>query len=303
MSGNNKAVPDFVLPPSVSEMQRRESTSAAPEKRTVPDFVLPPTVAEQQRIESGQPAPKTLTGDILSSAGAGLARGALSVPGLVGDVQSLLNLGSSQVVGRITGEKPEDIFNRLERGVLQAPRSRAVIESAERAAPFIKEYTQYQPQGGFGRIVKETTEALPSAYIAPGSMTQRTLSGLLGGAGAGSLGELARGSEYETAAKIAGGVLGSVAGSTVGASLKARSAPAVTERAERIAGQALRESSPVPSRTMQQLETEIAERAADPARYVSGVEPTTAQIIREPGFANLERQVGALSPERLKLPR
>lgn len=296
MAENKKSIPDFVLPPSVSEVQRRQDAAIPQQQSSVPDFVLPPSSAEQQRIQSGTPVERSLAGDVAMSAGSGLARGVTGLPGIIGDVQSLLNLGASKIVPKFTGEDPSKLYERLETGLLQFPRSKTLIESAERFAPPIKEYTQYSPQTGAGRIAKETLEALPSAYVAPGSMTQRTLSGVLGGAGAGSLGELARGSEYETAAKIAGGVLGSVAGSAVGAGVKARSAPAVTERAERIAGQALRESSPVPSRTIQQLEAEVAERAADPARYVSGVEPTTAQIIREPGFANVERQVSALSP-------
>lgn len=287
MAEEKRTVPDFVLPMPSSERSRQETAQPEQEKRTVPDFVLP----------NEKPEPKSVAQDIAASAPAALARGVVGVPGLMGDIQSLYQLGVSKAMPYITGEKSEDVYKRLRENRLSLPSSTDVVSSFEKAFPAAAPYTQTKAETPVGRIVAGTLEGLPSAYVGPGTKLQKTLSGVFGGAAAESAGEALRGTEAELAGRIGGALTGATVGSTIGSALRARSAPAVAERSERIAGEVLREATPAPQATRQAIERELGEQAIDAERYVPGVRPTTAEIVREPGFSDLERKVSALAPQ------
>ena len=95
MAEEKRTVPDFVLPPPASERGRAEAMQPEQERRTVPDFVLP----------NVKPEPRGIVQDIAATAPAALARGVVGVPGIMGDVQSLYQLGVSTAMPYITGER------------------------------------------------------------------------------------------------------------------------------------------------------------------------------------------------------
>lgn len=264
-----------------------EAAQPEQERRTVPDFVLP----------NVKPGPKSITQDVAASAPAALARGVVGVPGIMGDVQSLYQLGVAKAMPYITGEKSEDVYKRLRENRLSLPSSSDVVSSFGRAVPAAAPFMQTKAETPVGRIVEGTLQGLPTAYIGPGTTLQKTLSGVLGGVAGESAGEALRGTDAELAGRLGGALAGATVGSTLGAAARARSAPAVTERSERIAGEVLREATPAPQQARQAIERELDEQILDAGRYVPGVRPTTSQIVREPGFSDLERKVTALAPQ------
>lgn len=239
----------------------------------------------------------------------GVAKGLVGAPGVIGNLQSLYQLGVSKAMPYITGEKSEDVYKRLRENPLSMRTSADYIAAAEKALPAIEPITGFKPETKLGRIAQGVGEAVAPAALpgrvgavlslGPGGYGQRVATAGGAGAGAETLGEMVLGKEYETGARILGGIAGGVGGAGANALLRARSAPAVTERSERIAGEALREGFATPQaqeRAMQTLSTEAAQRMSGSSPYVEGVRPTTAQVLKEPTFGDIERSAVSMAP-------
>lgn len=239
----------------------------------------------------------------------GIARGLIGAPGIVGDIQNLYQMGVSKVAPYVTGEKSEDVYKRLRQNPLTLNTSQDIISSAERAIPAIEPITGYKASSPTGRILQGLGQSVAPAAIpgrvgaflslGPGGYGQRVATA--GGAGAGSeaLGEVTSGKDYETGARIVGALAGGVGGAGANALLRTRSSPAVAERSERIAGEILREGLPTPqaeARALQTLSTEAGQRMSGASPYVKGVSPTTAQILKEPTFGDIERRAVSMAP-------
>jgi hypothetical protein len=179
------------------------------------------------------------------------------------------------------------------------PTAQEVVKKAEDYIPAIKPVTSYDPKTGYGRVTKDTLEAVAGSAVGPGGLATKLAIGAGGGLTGAGAKEVFRGSDYEFPAQLAGTLIGGGA-TALGAGKLAASRPAaVQERAERIGGQIYREGvgdDAAVSKVTKTLKDELAASKLDPDRYVKGVSPTTAQMAGDVNVSNLEKQILALDP-------
>lgn len=290
---------EFFLP------SETEPKTAPKEKYSGPDFALP--------SEEGKPTVYGPMGDLGMGAAAGASRGVLGIPGIVGDLRDLVDVGvrkaGSYAGSYLTGKPQEEIEQRMMEAAKEAesrklvpsaisfaPTSAQTIKAAETVAPQIKGVTQYEPTTSPGRIAKDTMEMVGGAAVGPGGMASKLAIGAGGGLTGASAKELFRGSSLELPAQLAGTLAGGLAGGVAQGRYALTRPAAVQERAERVAGQVLRESVDDPQAVQAALRAERAAAQADPERYLQGVDLTSAQAARSGQLANLERQLAQLDP-------
>ena len=284
---------DFFLP--------SEKKSPALDSSVTTDFSLPSEAGKTASIGTGE--------DVARSLGAGAATGLIGLPGIPGSISDLVGLGvrkgGSYLESAVTGKPQTEIEARMLEGERAAnerrlvptlPTSQDVVRAAEKYIPAIKPVTSYDPKTGYGRVAKDTSEAIAGSVVGPGGLLTKLGIGAAGGAAGAGAKEVFRGSGYEAPAQIAGTLLGGGT-AALGLGRKAMSAPsAVAERGERVAGQVLRESIDDPAALQATVNAELAAMKADPERYVAGVKPTFAQASGRGDIESLERQIANLAP-------
>lgn len=152
--------------------------------------------------ELGTGAPTTVGGyaeDVGKSVGSGLVKGAVRAPFLGTDIGHILHDYLPANAG--------GIFQGMQALAPYMPDSNDAIKFFEnQVTPF------YKPRSKPGQIAQNVSEFVPSAAIAPGGPVSNMLRyGLSGGIGSETGRELFKGTPYETAARIAGGILGPAA--------------------------------------------------------------------------------------------
>ena len=306
-----------------------------PSERRTPDATGSNTPLPSERNQ-----PPSAWWDIAKTIPGALAKGALGVIGLPGDIQHGVEAATNYAVdkasaaARYVGGAPsweaaqqqQAAHNaaieaksqairathpvaRVLHNVAQAiqlPSSAQLVSGANTAigagtkALTGKRYTMYDPQTAAGRITQDVVSSLPAAMIGgPETLAARfaanapvaVASGLGGGAAREFVGPE---SPYAPYAQLAGAVLGGVAGGVAGGSMatlrNARAPEAVANRADQLAGQALREAPVTPERDLQTLR----QYAANPPPLMAGVEPTTAQAANSPALQALENRATQL---------
>jgi hypothetical protein len=175
--------------------------------------------------------------DVAKSAGSGLAKGVVALPGLPADAMNLADHGWQWLVSKglekagvwtpEQAEKARQPLPGLEdgptRGIL--PTGQGMIRAAEKAGvPF------HEPQTTAGEYAHTIGEFAPGALLAPGSLVRRgalTLSSALGSETAGQAAEKFA-PEYEPYARFGGAILGP--GFAAGASRAITPLPVSAER-------------------------------------------------------------------------
>lgn len=300
MADEQKFLPDDFWSPKPQE--RSVKTDASGQEAYLPaDFWNVPA--------STKPPEVSKTEDTLRSIGSGLATGVIGIPGIPGSISELVGLGvrkgGSYLESAITGKPQAEIEEKMlaseraakERQIVPSlPTSREVIQAAEKYIPAIKPVTNYDPKTKYGRVAKDTSEAIAGSVVGPGGMLTKLATGAAGGLTGAGAKEVFRGTSYEIPAQLAGTLVGGGA-TALGAGKIAASRPgAVLERGEKIAGQVLRESMTDPASVKAKLEAELAALKADPDRFAKGVKPTFAQMSESGDIQNLERQLVGLAP-------
>lgn len=143
--------------------------------------------------------------DVARAAASGVGRGALSLGGIVGDIQEL-----SRMAGRKLGFEPpaRSAFGRVF-GRETAPTSRGMIEAGQEAGvPGL----DYQPQTLPGQFAHTVGEFIPGALLGPGGVARNVARfGVVPGVAAEAAGQVTEGTALEPwarggAALAAGGV-------------------------------------------------------------------------------------------------
>ena len=309
---------DFFLP--------SEKESPAPDSSVTTDFFLP--------SEVGETAPIGTSEDVLRSVGSGLTTGVIGIPGMVGSMRDLADVGLRKGLSYAESALPgTDTQENIEKRMLASqaasetkqealaksigipafltknpishflsyfPTSGEVVKAAEEYIPSIKPVTSYSPSTGYGRVAKDTSEAISGSVVGPGGLLTKLAIGAGGGLTGAGAKEVFRGSDFEVPAQLAGTLIGGGA-TAIGAGKIAASRPAaVQERSDRIAGKIYREGAgdeAAAGKVVKTLEDELAASKLDPDRYVKGVSPTTAQMAQDTNLSNLEKQVLALNPD------
>lgn len=305
---------DDLLPSQIRAKQEAQRLKEETASGTGQDDLLP------SQLRNGVPPPERgLPEDIAKSAGSGLVRGTTQVPGMVGGIGQAVELPSRgwdwlvakamEKTGMLPQGKTADDLLKASRELEDKFRTPAEqrgevnriagvpfitpsgsMKQAEEAMPVIKPATQYKPSSVPGALIQRGTEAIPGAMVGPGGMVTKTIVGFGAGAG-GEAADMWQGENYGPAASIVGSIVGGLTAAGLAATGRAMSTRAVQERADRIAGQILRESQGDPQAAKAALDRELAAMKADPERYVSGVSPKTAQVLRSGEIEGLEAQV------------
>jgi len=318
-------IPDFDAPsqggrsnvPSFEELERARMVAESRKKE------VPTTVAGQ--VE-----------DVAKSAGSGLERGLVSVPGLPGDIGQLyarspamgawLYQNYLQNVGKAAPGSAKQAFEaktaEIEKSMkpseragltgnvfgYQLPTGRGVVEAA---SPYVPGIT-YEPQTRAGRIAGTVGEFVGSMPAFEGA--GMAIKGVSKGAGAATEG-LGKALATNVGAGIgagvaqeafpdsaAAGVVGAVPGALIGRGAFGRlSSAAAEERGARLAGDILRKTTPDVAAATKEL-TPPKSYFAGMEPYVQGVEPTSEQLLKSrPEVRGLSAELQALGgPESAK---
>lgn len=181
-----------------------------------------PTAAPQLIPVDHDPfaAPVSKGSDIAQSIPAGLSAGASGLLGLPRDISRFLDWGPSYAIAKgaeklgllPNGKTAEDFQKAAD--ALNLPQEAHLPGSSEiqSAAQKIVPALGYEPKTTEGKYAKTISSFIPGAAIAPGSTLKNIATlGVVPGAASEAAGQLAEGSGYEPAARIAGAVAGSIA--------------------------------------------------------------------------------------------
>lgn len=156
--------------------------------------------------------------DALKSVGVGLARGAIGLAGLPGDLSNVIGQGLSFLEQKVTGETDAE---RAERD-LAATKAKAAVPNITPTSRDITSAVEsqtgefYKPQTRAGRYAETIGEFAPAALVGPGRLgTKLVTQALLPGVGSEAAGELTKGTGYEPYARVAGALAGGLAPSAV----------------------------------------------------------------------------------------
>lgn len=195
--------------PSLSYGTSSPPSAAQPMHQAEEDYFKNLPSLESTPVPPPSPAaPQVPFGeDIKRAAQAGAARGALSLVGLPGDIESLGRLGLRKLGYDVAAESA-------------LPTGAQVISGAERAFPSIQETTQYKPQGELAKYIKSGAEFLPAAVIPGGALGLGARAAGAVGAGLASRGveqflekTPLEGTGYQTAGQLGAALAGGMAGS------------------------------------------------------------------------------------------
>jgi hypothetical protein len=207
--------------------QRREAAAPTPRRWQQP-------AAQVAAPGRPAPAPVSTAEDIAKAAGSGIAMGALAdIPGFIGSAGQLYDV-ATQKLGEI-GERQKEAFGftkpgtaaqaiELARKEAQKGKTQAELagdvnkifgvtlptaQGMEKTIRGIAPDLSYAPQTRAGKLVASTARALPSGVLGGGAPLL-TRVGMAGASGllSEAAGQAAEGTQYETAARLAGAVLG-----------------------------------------------------------------------------------------------
>lgn len=142
--------------------------------------------------------------DVWSSAGAGLTRGALSIPALPGNIEALGRAGLDWLLPKLGKENPK-------------LSGRTVAPTSQDFEDLLEQYTGelHEPKTTAGKFIHTIGEFAPGALL-PGSAATRVVRNVVAPAvGSEAAGQATEGTSLEPAARIAGAVAGSMAPNAV----------------------------------------------------------------------------------------
>ncbi|CAO4149208.1 hypothetical protein LPLAFNJD_LOCUS2887 [Methylorubrum aminovorans] len=170
--------------------------------------------------------------DVAKALPTGLAKGAIGLTGLPGDVQEMSNslfdraaLGIGHLVMDATGLGPQagtperEEFDRLYLGIGSGgglPTSRDVRRGVEKATGPL-----YEPKTVPGQYAQTVGEFAPGALVGPGGVVRRAAETIIPAALSETAGQATKGTAAEPFARLAGGVAGNLGTATAAARVDA----------------------------------------------------------------------------------
>ena len=256
---------------------------------------------------TGETEPVSIPKDIGVGAVSGTQRGVYSFPEAVQGLSDIISaIPGMAVKGGIYGAEKlglvpegsadkytatmENIRKEAEERQKKYGRATSLPTTAEvqEASKFVGIPIAPRPVTPLGRITETGFETFVPGLIGPGAMGEKALisagAGLTGGIGK----ETFRGTPYEDVAAFVSTLPGAIAGKTGASILESRSPQAVQQRAVDIAARAAKEAVPDASATAGKLESLTG--VGRPS-FLPDVEPTTAQLSRDPYLKGLETEL------------
>lgn len=192
-----------------------------------------------QEIAKTRAAPEMSYGetaaDVVKSLGTGVVKGIIGAAGMPADIgRGLANL-AIQGGGYLIGADQEKLID-------DAARAEALMSGLALSAPTSAEITRgvesvtgpmYTPRGMAGEYAQTVGEFIPAAVAGPGGLVRKTAMAVVPAVASEAAGQATKGTAYEPAARLAGGLVGGVAaaGRGGGGAVKAmqKEAPALAE--------------------------------------------------------------------------
>lgn len=142
--------------------------------------------------------------DVAKSGASGLARGAVGLPGIFGDVH--------QLAASAPWAPKRSMYDALTEAIgFKPPTSQETIDAVGKVVPGL----DYEPQTTAGRYARTAGEFVPGAMLGGGGMARNAVKfGAVPGLASEAAGQAFEGTPYEAAARLAGGIAG-VAGHNV----------------------------------------------------------------------------------------
>jgi hypothetical protein len=151
--------------------------------------------------------------DMAKSLGTGVVRGAIGLAGMPADIGRGLGKLGMQGVGYLVGADQEKLAANIDR-------AQNVMSSMGTAPPTSAELTGrleqvtgplYTPRTTAGEYARTIGEFIPAAVAGPGGVVRKAAMAVVPGTLSEAGGQLMEGTPYETAARVAGGIVGGVA--------------------------------------------------------------------------------------------
>ena len=162
-----------------------------------------------QKQISGAPAPAekpSVLSDVAKSAGIGVAKGAIGLAGMVGDLNNLITAGSDYIAGKIAS--PEYVKKVQEiRGAIRSPISQPSSQEIQRSVEGVTGGF-YKPQTTAGKYAESVGTMVPAVAMGPGGILRKAGQALGSGLGSEGAGQLTSGTAAEPYARVAGALIG-----------------------------------------------------------------------------------------------
>lgn len=210
-------------PPVVAGGNRFAKFKTAPVAISAPPVTplqQPPMQAVQGKGDFGM-GPGEMSGisqfeDVLKSAGTGIVQGVAGLAGLPGDIQQLSGTVASFIADK-AGASPETqqfVKSAAEKLSLPTPFMPMGAPSTADVTGGIEATfgPLYKPKTTAGEYANTAGQFAPNAMLGPGRVAAKAGTGLLSAVASETAGQLTKGSDYETLARVAGGVAGGLGG-------------------------------------------------------------------------------------------
>lgn len=169
----------------------------------------------------------SVVGDMAKSAGVGLAKGAIGLGGLVGDLSDLGAKGLEHATNFVSDKLGVERYKRPEQPSIlnNIPTSKSIKDAVETQTGEF-----YKPQTRAGKYAETAAEFLPSAAIGPGGMAAKLGTGVAAGLGSEAAGQFTEGTKAEPYARIVGALAGGMAPMAAGRAITPVPATAARQR-------------------------------------------------------------------------
>lgn len=176
----------------------------APDEQTAIEAVAPQG-QEDELTKLGR-EPVSTTEDVVRSGAAGLRQGIEAIPGMFGDIGALGDMAGGWVAKNVFGATDEQIAKGKEKiggGLMPPMPTTAAIHDA--TSQVVGE--SYEPQTVAGEYARTAGQFAPAA-ITPGGPIRKAANVLAPAVASETAGQMAKGSDYEPLARVAGAVVG-----------------------------------------------------------------------------------------------
>lgn len=174
----------------------------------VPKGAAAPEAKPWEMEWGGAPVEKPgVAEDVAKSAGIGLAKGAIGLAGLPGDLASWANKGLDWAESKVL---PESWMEGQRKGA-EATHTPLTSEAIQHAVEGVTGKFR-EPQTTPGKYAQTVGEFVPGAMVGPGGIARKVIAGAIApGVGSEAAGQLAEGSPYEPLARLGGAIAGGLA--------------------------------------------------------------------------------------------
>lgn len=149
--------------------------------------------------------PNTLV-DMAKSAGIGVAKGAIGMAGMVGDLNNIVTAGSDWLASKVAS--PESLKKVQElrdanRSPISQPSSQEIQRSVEGVTGDF-----YKPQTTAGKYAESVGTMVPAVALGPGSILRKAGQAVGSGVGSEAAGQATEGTVFEPYARVGGAIVG-----------------------------------------------------------------------------------------------